>query len=177
MRQTALKPQDVLLLLKLVAASPSKRAKLATLADELGFSQAEISAARRRSVAAGLLRERVGSTTVDRAALDEFLIHGLRYVFPAQRGALTRGIPTSYAAPPLNRFIANPAEPPPVWPYAEGNVRGFEFTPIYKSVPEAASRDPKLYELLALVDALRDSRVRERDFAARELRARLETTP
>jgi hypothetical protein len=168
-----LKSQDILLLLKLVV-SASKREKLSVLASDIGLSQGEVTAARRRAGAAGLLHTRAGRTEVDRAALAEFLIHGLRYVLPAQRGALTRGIPTSYAAPPLNRVIANPAEPPPVWPYSEGNVRGFEFSPIYKSAPYAASRDAKLYELLALVDALRDGRVRERDFAANELRARLE---
>ena len=169
-----LKAQDILVCLKLVIDVP-KRDKLSVLANDIGLSQGEITAARRRASTAGLLRVHAGRTEVNRAALAEFLIHGVRYVLPAQRGALTRGIPTSYAAPPLNRIIANPAEPPPVWPYSEGHVRGFEFSPIYKSVPYAASRDSRLYELLALVDALRDGRVREREFAANELRARLES--
>jgi hypothetical protein len=37
-------------------------------------------------------------------------------------------------------------------------------------VPEAALRDPALYEKLALVDALRDGRVRERKLAEQELK-------
>jgi hypothetical protein len=37
----------------------------------------------------------------------------------------------------------------------------------------AALRDDKLYELLALVDAIRDGRAREREIAARELKKRL----
>ena len=45
--------------------------------------------------------------------------------------------------------------------------------PLYRTVPAAALRDPILYELLALVDALRDGRARERQLAAQELIARL----
>jgi hypothetical protein len=49
-----------------------------------------------------------------------------------------------------------------------------EFSPLYKNVPEAARRDPKLYELLALVDAIRDGRAREREIAIDELKARID---
>jgi hypothetical protein len=45
--------------------------------------------------------------------------------------------------------------------------------PLHKAAPSAARRDPILYELLALIDALRDGRVRERQRAERELTARL----
>jgi len=37
-------------------------------------------------------------------------------------------------------------------------------------------RDPQLYELLALLDALRDGRARERALAAKELGSRLVRT-
>lgn len=108
-----------------------------------------------------------------RAALKEFLIHGVRYAYPPERGELTRGMPTGYAAPPLSKVIVQPNEPPPVWPYAEGAVRGYAFSPLYSTVPVAAERDPKLYELLALVDAMRDGRARERNLAAKEIESRL----
>ena len=52
--------------------------------------------------------------------------------------------------PSLKMFIAD-GEPPPVWPDPEGEVRGMAFSPLYKSVPKAAQRGPKLYELLVLV--------------------------
>lgn len=107
------------------------------------------------------------------AALLEFLVHGVKYAFPPKRGALTRGMPTGYAAPPLNKVIVGSSEPPPVWPFAEGTVRGEEFEPLYPSVPRAAARDSRLYELLALVDAVRDGRARERNLAAKELESRL----
>lgn len=111
---------------------------------------------------------------LNRSALLEFLLHGIRYVFPAEKGALTRGVPTGYAASPLKEFIATDGEPIPVWPHAEGPVRGYSFSPLHKNVPQAALRDARLYELLALVDALRDGRARERDLAGRELKIRLE---
>ncbi|HJQ64636.1 MAG TPA: nucleotidyltransferase family protein, partial [Burkholderiales bacterium] len=103
----------------------------------------------------------------------EFLIHGVPYAYPSEHGGVVRGMPTAYAAPPLNKMIVQADEPPPVWPYAEGTVRGYKFAPLYPSVPKAAERDPKLYELLALVDAIRDGRARERDLAAQELETRL----
>jgi hypothetical protein len=106
----------------------------------------------------------------------EFLLHGVRYAFPAEKGALTRGVPTGYAAAPLNQWIAGGDDPPPVWPYAEGPVRGYSFTPLHKNVPQATLEDTRLYELLALVDGLRDGRARERDLAGRELKKRLEAT-
>ncbi len=109
-----------------------------------------------------------------RENLKEFLIHGVKYAFPVHRGGLVRGVPTAHAAPPLSQQIAESSEPPPVWPDPEGTVRGLEFSPLYKNVPAAARRDPKLYELLALVDAIRDGRAREREIAIRELTARID---
>jgi hypothetical protein len=42
--------------------------------------------------------------------------------------------------------------------------------PLYKTVPIAAMRDASVYEKLALVDALRDGRTRERKLAEQELK-------
>jgi hypothetical protein len=109
-----------------------------------------------------------------RESLKEFLIHGVKYAFPVHRGGLVRGMPTAHAAPPINQQMAESSDPPPVWPDPEGTVRGLEFSPLYKNVPAAARRDPKLYELLALVDAIRDGRAREREIAIRELTARID---
>lgn len=52
-----------------------------------------------------------------------------------------------------------------VWPCPEGKVRGESFSPLYRSVPVAARNDPHLYEVLALVDAIRGGRNRERKMA------------
>lgn len=82
-------------------------------------------------------------------------------------------MPTSYAAPPLNKEIVQSSEYPPVWPYAKGTVRGYEFSPLHKSVPLAAEKDGELYELLALVDAIRGGRAREASIAIKQLKDRL----
>jgi hypothetical protein len=109
------------------------------------------------------------------SALEEFLIHGLKYAFPAEHSGVTRGVPTSYAAEPLKSEISSPDELPPVWPWPEGDTRGVGLEPLYKKVPQAALRDRKLYELLSLVDAIRDGRARERKIAEQELVQRLKT--
>ncbi|MGQ0653455.1 MAG: hypothetical protein ACT4P4_14505 [Betaproteobacteria bacterium] len=168
-----LKPQDVVVLLKL-AASGHEPWTYQRLAVELSISQSEAHAAVRRAVAARLMSDTTtsGGKPV-LPALAEFLVHGVRYAYPPERGALTAGMPTGYAAPPLNQVITQPNEPPPVWPYAEGRLRGYSLEPLYPSVPAAAARDTKLYELLALVDAIRDGRARERSLAAKEIHARL----
>jgi len=141
------------------------------LAASLGLSASETHAAVQRAVASGLVD---GVTrTVRRTALLEFLVHGLRYVFPAKRTGVTRGVPTSYAAPPLKAHFSTGDLFPPVWPYPEGDSRGEGLEPLYKSVPAAALRDPQLYEWLALVDAVRSGRARERKLAATELERRL----
>jgi hypothetical protein len=85
---------------------------------------------------------------------------------------ITRGVPTSYAAPPLKAQFAQ-GDLPPVWPHPEGSARGEGLAPLYKSAPSAAMRDPHLYEWLALVDAIRAGRARERKLATREVERRL----
>jgi hypothetical protein len=109
------------------------------------------------------------------SALEEFLIHGLKYAFPAEHADVTRGVPTSYAAEPLKSKIAMSNDLPPVWPWPEGDTRGLGLEPLYKKVPQAALRDSQLYELLALVDAIRDGRARERKIAQEDLVRRLRT--
>jgi len=168
-----LKLQDVVILLKLVALGPQPWT-YQRLAVELSISQSEAHAGVKRAVAARLMSNAgSGDGRPILPALEEFLLHGVRYAYPPERGELARGMPTGYAAPPLNAVIVQPDEPPPVWPYAEGSVRGYSLSPLYPTVPAAAARDPKLYELLALVDALRDGRARERNLAAKELASRL----
>ncbi len=81
-------------------------------------------------------------------------------------------MPTAYAAPPLSEHISS-EDLPPVWPDPDGTVRGLALEPLYRTAPQAAKADPKLYQLLALVDALRMGRARERKLAEDELKQRL----
>jgi len=169
-----LKPQDILVLLKLVTMGV-RPWSYASLAVEVGMSPSQLHSSIKRSLAAQLA-VREGERIVPYFRnLEEFLLHGLKYVFWAERGDLIRGMPTAYAAPPLAQLIvADDTEPPPVWPDPEGEVRGISFLPLYKMALRAARSDSDLYELLALVDALRSGRIRERQIAEQEVKKRLE---
>jgi hypothetical protein len=175
MNSVILKPQDVLVALKLLAVR-GKRPSFAHIAADLFMSTSEVHAAVKRAQASHLLHGRELGERPNIAAMQEFLIHGLKYVFPPTRGQMTRGIPTSYAANPLRRWIRQGDDPPPVWPSSEGHTRGLAFEPLYRSVPAAAKRDPRLYELLSLLDAMRGGRARERTIAEKELIKRLNQT-
>ena len=168
-----LRPLDIVVMLKL-SLENSERPPYLRLANELHLYPSEVYASVKRARASQLLQGPELGDRLNRSSLLEFLLHGIRYAFPAETGAPTRGIPTSYAAPPLRDTIADAGDLPPVWPYADGKVRGYSFAPLHKNVPKAAVEDQRLYELLALVDALRNGRARERQLAARELTKRLE---
>jgi len=141
------------------------------LGQEIGLSQTEVSFALARARHSGLVD--ASKRRPNRTALEEFLIHGLKYVFPAELGAVCRGLPTSHSMTPLSKTIVSEPHDQYVWPYADGNVRGQSVAPLYPSAPYAASRDPKLHEFLALIDALRVGRARERNLAVEEIKKRL----
>jgi len=167
-----LKPQDVMVALKL-CSYPAGRPAMSIVAADLGLSPSEVHGAIKRLHRSRLL---LGPEMQDKPnvlALEEFLVHGLKYAFPADHGEVTRGVPTSYAAAPLKIEISRGDELPPVWPWPDGDTRGIALEPLYKTAPIAALRDPVLYEFLALVDAIRDGRARERKIAERELIKRL----
>jgi hypothetical protein len=164
-----LKPQDVVVVLKVLIYG-GNRPSFAQMAKDLMMSSSEVHAAMKRAQAARLLHGPELSNRPIVSALEEFLIHGVKYAFPAEHGGPSRGIPTSYAAEPLNRLISPGDEPIPVWPYPKGESRGIAFEPLYKLLPWAAVRDPILYKQLTLVDAIRDGRARERKLAEAELK-------
>jgi hypothetical protein len=184
-----LHPQDIVVVLKLVANhDAAKRWTYADLSKDLFMSTSQVFRSINRAEAARLLNAptippppglgaelpRVGLRP-NNSNLKEFLIHGLKYAFPVQRGGPTRGLPTAEAARPLNKHFPQDFQLPPVWPYADGSLRGTAFSPLYKNVPQAALRDSKLYELLVLVDAIREGRAREREIAIQELKTRIDS--
>jgi len=150
-----------------------KTPPISVIANHLALSPSEVHAAMKRLQGAKLLHGTEMKNKPNVAALEEFLLHGVKYAFPPQHGQPTRGVPTSYAASPLKTEIQATDDLPPVWPWHEGKVRGIAFEPLYRTAAVASLRDPLLYELLALVDAVRDGRARERKIAERELVKRL----
>lgn len=166
--QYIMKPQDIVILLKIIAYDNKDWGQV-SLAESLNMSQSEISQSLVRSKFAGLLDG--GGKKVMRMALMDFLQYGLAYVFPQKPAAIVRGMPTAHSAPPLNEEIQS--EELYVWPSASGKSRGQSILPLYPSVVEAAKKDEKLYQLLALVDALRVGKTREKNLALRELKHRI----
>jgi len=168
-----LKPQDVFILMKLVSIGNAKWS-YNTLAVAVFMSPSEVHAAIKRVLAASLavrINDRVVPHTSN---LKEFLVRGLKYVFIPERGEMTRGMPTIHAGPRLVKHIVPSGEPPPVWPDPDGEIRGQSFLPLYKSVPKAARKDPILYKLLVLLDAIRGGNAREGELAVVEIKKRLD---
>lgn len=171
--QVVLRPQDLVVLLRL-SLEREGAPTYAVLAADLSLTASEIHAGVERAVLAQLARkDQAGKAFVVREALRQFVLNGARYAFPATRGGLSRGMPTGYAAAPLAKKIVQPNEPAPVWPHKNGTVRGEAFYPLYPTVPDAAGRNPDLYELLALFDAVRGGSPRERTLAMTMLNERL----
>ena len=167
-KHNGMRPMDIVVLLKIIVKG-DKPWLNKDLASELNISASEVSESLNRSKIAGLID---GShKNVMRKSFLEFLQFGLKYVFPQKPGAMVRGIPTSHSAPVMAKHFV--FDEKYVWPDAHGEVRGQTIEPLYHTVPKAAKQDQALYDLLALCDALRVGRVREKDFAKKELEKRL----
>lgn len=180
-----MKSQDIVILLKLVSLEDqikhsyldepigSDPFALRSLEWALGISKTEISASLQRSFAATLAIKSGYRPKVNRRNLTEFVQHGLKYAFPAKPGAPQRGIATGFAAPMLEGQLISAGADIYVWPHAEGHQRGLSITPLFKSVPEAALKDERLYEFLALIDAIRLGNQREANLAQSRFEERM----
>jgi len=84
---------------------------MSQMATELSISSSEVHAALKRLVPSQLVS---GDTDGNRPLLEavvEFLVHEVKYAFPAKRGEMTRGLPPSYAAPPLKHHGEGGSDP------------------------------------------------------------------
>lgn len=134
----------------------------AALASRLGISQPAVHRALAQLRRSQLWSE--GTSRPRHAALLELVVHGARYVFPAQPGAPARGVVTAHAAPSL--AVALRSSHAYVWPHEAGPHAGVTIEPLHACVPAAALRSPAFHELLALTDVFRVGRARERRAAA-----------
>jgi hypothetical protein len=169
MKKVCMRPQDVAILLKIVALNQSPW-RHTDLANHLFISQAEVSESLFRSFFAGLIDD--SKKKVHKKSLYDFLIYGIKYVFPQRPGAIVRGMPTAHSAPPLSESIRS-SSVIYVWPDDEGSIRGEAIEPLYPTVPKAAKFDNIFYELMSLVDAIRVGKSREHQIAAIELKKRM----
>ena len=154
-----MRPHDIVILLKILSLEENWLNK--DLSTALFISNSEISESLNRSMIAKLISP--NKRTVFKNALFDFIVHGLKYVFPVEVGAMGRGVPTAHSAPVLKDFFVS--DDAYIWPSPSGKTRGYVIQPLYPNQPSAALIDQSLYDKLALVDAIRVGRTRERNKA------------
>ena len=159
--------RDIAILLKLIALEEGNLTQV-KLSMTLGLSQSELSNGLARLAQAELIHRLKPNIVVVRKACEELFLHGFRYIYPLQKGAFTIGIPTSHAAPIFEGKFQLGSDPIPVWPCAMGKFKGIAVEPLYPNLPMALHEypDDKFYALLAIVDALREPKARDRAMAA-----------
>jgi hypothetical protein len=165
----SLKSQDVVIAIKLVAFGNNAWTQ-SSLAKSLNMSPAFINHALPRLDECGFYKSKKKLVLVD--DLQTFLIFGIRHVFPTKRGERVRGTPTSIGAEPMRSHMAVEAlNWPPVWPYLLGSEQGYAIQPLCPAI-EKVLEDKLFYEILSLVDVLREGRPREKQIAIDELKKR-----
>ncbi|MCL2284674.1 MAG: hypothetical protein FWC26_15270 [Fibromonadales bacterium] len=169
MKTPIMKPQDILVLAKIVAMGQNPWMGQ-DLAAELYISKSEISESLNRSKYARLLD--FSKQKVNSAAFFEFLAHGIRYVYPAITKGRQRGFLTAFSAAPLNKKIASKTAI--VWASENGTALGESIEPLYHTVGQAIQKDKAFYEIMSLIEAIRIGRVREIELAKNELKTRLQ---
>jgi hypothetical protein len=167
-------PSDIYVLCGLVALDDDSWT-YRDLARRLGVPHAMVQRAVGRAQEAGLYLGE--GRRVHRPNLEEFLLHSLRFVAPAKLGAVVPGVSAAWAAPPVSHRIRESGDLPPVWPAADGRIRGQALLPLHESAVSAAKGFPRLAELLAIVDSLRAGDPRVRSVAAKMLVAFLSGQP
>ncbi len=160
---SGLKPQDILLMMKLLSQPGLSQMDLAK---KLRLSQAEVSHGLKRLKGSRLLN--IEGRVIRESAI-ELLVHAVKYFYPAQLGAPSLGIPTAHANPDF-KYVKHRDEESYVWPYAEGKVKGISLKPIYSSLPYACLEDKVLFKIASLVEMIRAGRARERKIAEDALR-------
>lgn len=168
-KHNGMRPQDIVVLIKIIAYQNNNWRNI-DLANDIQISPSEISEALNRCKIAGLIDSKKRKVNIN--SFTEFLIYGLKYVFPAQPSAVIKGIPTAHSASPIKEHISSGSDIY-VWSNAKGTHRGQSIEPLFKSIPQIVQEDKLFYELLAIIDTIRVGRVREINIAKEELMKRL----
>ena len=168
-KHNGMRPQDVVVLLKILTCKDCEW-NFGNLALSLQISPSTVSEAMERNRMAGLTNP--DKNQVNKLALREFLIYGLKYVFPPLLGHSTRGIATAHSALPVSAFISEGRENY-VWGYYKGTRTGSSIVPLYDKIPKLVENEQELYEYLAIIDTFRIGKNREVGIAVNELDKRL----
>ncbi|RFS19051.1 hypothetical protein DVR12_25480 [Chitinophaga silvatica] len=163
-----MRPQDLVILLKIITKGENPW-QLKDLSNSLYISNSEVSESLERSLYANLID--FDKKNVNRGNFLDFLLFGMKYVFPAKAGILTRGEPTAHSHPFMKEYISS--DYAYVWASSTGSVIGQEIEPFYPNQIKAIKEDQELYKLLALLDVIRVGRLREISIAEMYLKKSL----
>jgi hypothetical protein len=167
-----MKGLDVVMMV-LLRASGRDHWTFAELSGALGHSVSQCHAARERLRAVRLLSgnpDKPWHVPADNFV--EYLVHGLKYDFPAHIGASTRGVATAHSsdfvADQFRSVVKEGAGLGFVWPSAQGNAVGQALEPVHASQVVLAGKPEfaEAYRLMVLADLLRVGQARERAWAA-----------
>jgi len=137
------------------------------LSATLGVSKTEVHNSIKRSTSVGLayLDRKTKHLRANKKILLNLIVHGIKYIFPAAVSTMTRGIPTSFSSPALEKHVETAGDLIYVWPDPRGKKMGQSVKPLFATVPFAVRQDRILYEYLALIDAIRLGNAREVNLA------------
>ncbi len=168
-KHNGMRPQDIVILLKIISIKDDKWRNI-DIAKAIKISPSEVSEALNRSRFARLIDSKKRKVNIN--SFIEFLVYGLKYVFPTEPGAIVKGIPTAHSASPIKEHISSDVDVY-VWSNSKGTHRGQAIEPLYKTLPQIVSEGDLFYELLTIIDTIRVGRVREIKIAIEELNKRL----
>lgn len=166
-----MKPQDIIIAVKLLLLNGEK-ITFAELGKSLQISASETHGAINRLKESFIYDS--FTEMIRKNALEEFLIHGIQYVFPVSPDKPSRGILTGYSSPFMkDDFTTGKNDDVYVWAYSGGKDRGISINPLYRTAPDICLKDMSLYHWLSVIDMLRMNRARERDVAIEHLKSLL----
>jgi hypothetical protein len=178
--QTTLKPHDVVVVCQ-IAMEPNDAWTYETISQKLRLSTAEICNVIKRADRAGLLTKRPRRdgqrTTVDKAHLFDFIVHGVPTAFFPQRTEVVKGVPTATYSPLYRGRFQTESGIPVVWPYSKGKETGEGLIPLFPAAPLVCPQHDVLYNLLSSIDVLRIGRQREKDAAVTAIAGILQVDP
>lgn len=160
-----MKPQDVVIIIKIISFM-EKKWRMIDVAYQIKLSSSEVNEGIKRLKQSNLI---YGENKVNFINLQEFLFHGLKYCFPVKIEENSRGIATAHSSRFMKGYIESYSDSNYVWPYEYGESYGLSVKPLYKTVPQFIENDEFMYKTLAYIDVLRLGRVREVEYAQKQL--------
>lgn len=154
-----MKAQDVVIAIKLVGASDPNWS-YASLGSEIGLGHNQAHLACKRLVAASLMNDK----RVNKRNFVEFLVHGVKYVFPPVWDGEQHGIPTAISSPEMKKELRSQQRV--VWPTRKRkDPKGDGLRPLHKCVFTVIEKDQFAYQILSVLDSIRVGSAREREIA------------